>query len=373
MIEVRKVRSFKEKRLFLRFPEKLYKGNPYYVPNLYIDEKNAVNHKSAYEDTTESEFFIALKDGKTVGRIQAIIQKAYNEMHNEKRIRFTRFDAIDSQEVADALFKAAEEYGREKGMDTICGPLGYSDFEREGLLIHGFDQRQTFEEQYNYDYYAKLIENYGFKKEIDWFESILRYPKKEDKTLEKLASRLLERNSLHLADTSLKKKKFLQKYGNGFFDCIDVSYRDLYGTVPFTPEMRRLIMNVFFPLIDLREICLICDKDEKVVSASVMFPGVSEAVQKSKGHLTPLGIIRLLRAAKHPKVLDLGLISVRPEYRNSGIVAVALAGMLKAFKEMKIDHMETNLNLETNLNIRNLWKRFDATENKKRRSYVKTI
>lgn len=373
MITVKEVVTNKEKKQFLKFPLTLYKGNAFYVPNLYMDEKACLNHKSPYESVCETTFFLAYEGEKVVGRIQAIIQKEYNEIHHEKRVRFTRFDAIDDIEVSNALFKKAEDWAKERGMDTICGPLGYSDFEREGLLIEGFDQRQTFEEQYNYPYYPKLVEAYGFQKEVDWVESMLFPPKVEDKALRVLSKRLLERNHLHVVDNKMNKNKFLKRYAHGFFDCIEEAYKELYGTVPFTPEMRDQIVKVFFPIIDLRETVFIVDEQDRVVSVAVCFPSVSEAVQKSKGHLTPLGLLRLIKAVKKPKVLDLGLIGVRPEYKNSGITAVCIVGLLDTFSSMNIEHFETNLNLETNYAIRNMWKRFDSVENKRRRSYLKSI
>ncbi len=373
MITIKEVKTRKEKKQFLRFPDRLYRHDKFYVPNLYLDEKSCLNRKSPYEEVCDSAFFLAYDGENVVGRIQTIIQKEYNRIHREKRVRFTRFDSIDDIEVSSALFKAAEDWAKERGMDTICGPLGYSDFEREGLLIEGFDQRQTFEEQYNYPYYPKLVEAYGFRKEIDWIESVLRAPEHEDKNMKHLANKLLERNHLRVVDNRMRKKKFIRRYGRGFFDCIEESYRELYGTVPFTQKMRDEIIRVFFPIIDLKGTCFIVDEADRVVGCAIMFPGISEAVQKSRGHLTPLGVFRLLRAIRHPKVLDLGLIGIRPEYRNSGITAVCFAGLWECFRSLKVDHMETNLNLEDNFAIRNMWKRFDHVENKRRRCYVKKI
>lgn len=175
MIAIKQVLTDKDKRKFINYPLKLYRNNPYYVPVLYQDEKKVLNGNSAYEEVTDSVFFLAYQKNEIVGRIQGIIQKQYNEAHKEKRVRFTRFDAIDDQEVANALFQAVENWAKEKQMDTLCGPLGFSDFEREGLLIDGFDQHQTYQEQYNYPYYQKLIENYGFEKETDWVESQIRF------------------------------------------------------------------------------------------------------------------------------------------------------------------------------------------------------
>ena len=375
MITIEKVSTRKQKKQFVQFPLKLYKGNKYFVPCFYADEMKVVSHKSPYENVSESEFFLAYEDGKVVGRIQGLIQHQYNEKDNCKRARFTRFDAIDNEEVADKLFKAIEDWAREKGMDTMCGPLGYSDFEREGLLIEGFEEPQTFEEQYNYPYYQKLIEHCGYIKEVDWVESQIILPKVVDPRIVHIGEHILKKNNLHLVDTSLfSKKEFLKRYGDGFFDCITDAYSDLYGTVPFTAETRKMIIDTFFPIIDMKEIFLIVDENDYVVALALTFPGVSEAVKKSNGHMTPLGIIRLLHTIKNPKTIDLGLIAVRKAYKNSGITAVFVYVIAQAFAKYKrLHHLETNLNLEDNHAIRNMWTRFDSKENKRRRSFVKKI
>ena len=158
MITVKQVKTRKEQREFVKFPLKLYKNNEYFVPCLYMDELAMFHKNFVYNDQAESIFFNAYIDGKMVGRIQGILQHASNQKWNQKRVRFTRFDSIDNQDVANALFQAIEDWAISKGMDEVVGPLGYSDLEREGLLIEGFDQLSTFEEQYNYPYYQKLIE-----------------------------------------------------------------------------------------------------------------------------------------------------------------------------------------------------------------------
>ena len=173
MIEIQEVKTGKQIKEFIEFPLRLYKNNPYFVPPLYSDEKSLFKDENVYAEQAESVFFLAVENGKTVGRIQGILQRVSNQKWGQKRVRFTRFDSINNQDVANALFAAVESWGREKGMNEIVGPLGYSDLDREGLLIEGFEELSTFEEQYNYPYYASLLENYGYQKEVDWVESKL--------------------------------------------------------------------------------------------------------------------------------------------------------------------------------------------------------
>lgn len=376
MIIVKEVKTNREIRQFVNFPLKLYKNNPCFVPPLYGDEIKALKHKSPYEDEIISKFFLAYKDNEVVGRIEGIIQKQYNELKNEKRLRFTRFDCIDDVEVAKKLFEAVISFGRQEGMKTCCGPLGASDFEREGLLIDGFDQISTFSEQYNYSYYQKLIESIGFKKEVDWVESKLR-PSENDKEtsikLGKISSLLLKKYDLHIAPTNISTAKYLDKYCDGFFDCVDIGYSKLYGTVPFKKETRRKIINQFKLILKPKELIIILDKNEKVVAIGLSYPFIGKAISKSGGRLTLPTLFRVLKAIRNPKVIELGLVCVLSEYLNTGINSVFLYKMIELLNSGKIDYYETNLNLEDNHNVRNQWKRFNSIEHKRRRSYCLSI
>lgn len=373
-IQITEISTRAQRREFVKFPLRLYKDCPYFVPPLFDDEMKMFTDKNAYSDTCRSVFFLATRDGKTVGRIQGILQNQSNELHNEKRLRFTRFDAINDQEVANALFASLEDWGKKLGLDTVCGPLGYSDLEREGLLIEGFDKLSTFEEQYNYDYYASLIEGCGYTKEIDWLEFRLRAPKEKNLMLKKVAERALELSKLHIADPdSMSKKDYISKYKDGVFECIDRCYSHLYGTVPFTESMKEQIIDQFMLVINKKYLVIICDENERVVSFALCFPGFGKALQKSGGHLTPLAIARLLRAVSKPSTIDLGLVAVLPEYQSAGINAVMLQKMNEYLESGDIEYFETNLNLETNVQVMAQWKYFDSEQHKRRRSYIKKL
>ena len=373
MVTVKEVKTKAEQKAFLEFPLDLYRDNPYFVPPLYGDEKKIFSEDYIYNDTCETGYWLAYEDGKVVGRISAILQKASNEKHDEKRVRFTRFDAIDDQEVANALFAAVEQFAVERGMNAVCGPLGFSDLEREGLLVEGFDQLSTFEEQYNAEYYGHLIENCGYAKEVDWVESKLTAPAPETAAkLKKLSEQVMQKYKLRIG-TAKNVNDFLNRYKDGFFDLLDVAYEDIYGTVPFTPGMKKMMIDNFRLIIDLDHVVCILNEQDKVVCLGLCFPSIAKAVQKSKGHLTPAALVRLLKAIKHPKIIDLGLIAVAPEYVNTGIPAVIAAGLCDMLNDPNVEYAETNLNLEDNLSIRNLWKRFNAVQHKRRRSYLKSL
>ena len=369
MVEIVEVKTKKQQKLFVNFPIKLYKGNPYYVPGLYMDEINMFNKKGTYFDVTKCIYFLAYKDGNLVGRIQGIIQLAYNELHNSHQIRFGRFDAIDDQEVANALFDAVIKWGKENEMDTLLGPLGFSDFEREGLLIEGFDQPQTFEEQYNYPYYQKLIENYGFKKDVDWVEFQLRRAKNPNPRLKAVGERILKMNHLKMVDINkYRRVQYIKTYAEAFFKLVDETYADIYEVCPFTEKSKKALVDEITLLLDKKYLRVITDEQDNPVAFCLILPSLSEAIKKSNGHLTPRCIFNVLRAVRKPKVIDLLLVGVKKEYRNKGIPAVFLDLLNQGFDE-GVEHYETNLNLENNLEIIGCWKYFDAFQNKRRRCY----
>lgn len=374
MIEVREVASRREKKDFLTFPLKLYKGNSCFVPPLMMDERKMFRKDYLYYDTCEAVFYNAYKDGEMAGRISGILQKSANEKNNEKRVRFIRFDCIEDFEVAKALFSAVEQWALSKGMDTVCGPLNFSDLEREGLLIEGFDQISTFEEQYNAPYYQEFIEKLGYEKEVDWLESKITSPEEPEAEEEiyKLAEFIKKRYKLRIGPAR-NTEDFLEKYKDGFFEILDKSYDQVYGTVPFTEGMKKLMISNFKLIIDMRFVAVVLDENDKVICMAICFPSIAKAVQASGGRLTPLCLLKLLRAVKHPEVVDFGLIGVDPVWQNKGISIIIAAELAKMLKRPELKYAETNLNLEDNYSIINLWNRFGHVQHKRRRAYSKKL
>ncbi len=266
------------------------------------------------------------------------------------------------------------EFAKENALDTMVGPLGFSDLEREGLLIEGFEETQTFEEQYNYPYYQKLIENYGFTKDVDWTESVIKNnpDKKVQDKLIRLADTVMKRNNLHIGQAK-NVKDFLDKYANQFCDILDETYENIYGTVPFTDGMKKLLISNFKLLIDLRFVCVVLNEKDECVCMGLCLPSIAEAVQKSNGHLTLPAIIRILKAKKNPKIIDFALIGVKPSYQMKGVNVIILAEIIKMLNKKGVEYAETNLNLESNTEVVSQWKYFDAKTNKRRRCFIKKI
>lgn len=371
-MELREVKTRKEIRDFVNFPLRLYKGNPYFVPCFYADELALFKDDYLYRDQADYVCYSVYDGKKIVGRIVGILQKVSNEKWKQKRVRFNRFDCIDDQEVADMLLGAVEDWARSLGMDEVVGPLGFSDMEREGLLIEGFDYLSTFEEQYNYSYYQRLIENHGYTKEVDWLERRLFLKGKPSDRLTRFSNLIMERNHLHFAEAK-NTKDFLRKYGEKFFELCEKTYDPLYMTVPFSENIKKSLVKSFELIIDLRFVAMILDENENPICFGLVFPSIGKAIQKSGGRMTPATLIRLLRAIKKPRVLDFALIGVDPAYANRGVPAVLLGKTQEYLAMAGIEYAETNLNLETNQSVQNLWKNFESIQHKRRRSFVRSL
>ena len=375
MISVKEVKSSKQQRQFLDFPLDLYKGSPYYIPPLYADEKKMFGKDFVYNGSCEWTCFLALKDAVPAGRIQCIIQKDANAKNAQKRCRFCRFDTVDDPEVSKALFQAAEAWAREKGMDTMVGPLNFSDLEREGMLVDGFDQVATFEANYNFPYYMQHMEALGYRKEMDWTGSKLFGPESDEvmEELEQLTAFIFKRYKLHFGEAK-NGRDFLNKYATGVFDLVDKSYEGLYGTVPFTEGMRKLMTDNYAIAINPKYAAIILDQQEKPVCFGLAFPSFSRALVGTRGKFTPKVLWGLLRCLRKPDILDLALVGVDPEYMNRGISAALSLAIMRMLKENKqLRWADTNLNLEDNYAIQNQWKRFRREEHKRFRSYVKAL
>lgn len=373
MIEIQEVKTRRQRKQFVEFPLDLYKNNPYFVPPLYSDEMAIFKKTYAYYQQAEAVYYLAYDGKKVVGRISGILQHAANDKWGQKRVRFTRFDSIDDAEVAHALFNAVEEWARSKGMTEVVGPLGFSDLEREGLLIEGFDYLSTFEEQYNYSYYQRLIEDCGYTKDVDWLESRLYRLNDPDDRIKRMTDMLMKRYNLHF-DKSRNINEFIKLYADQFFALVDDAYSKLYGTVPMIEDTKKALISNFKLMVDVKFVSVILDENEKVVAIGFALPSISEAVQKSGGRLTIPTLFKLLKAIKHPKRLDLGLIGVAEQYKNRGIALALIYAIGKRMEEFNVEYTETNLTLEDNHAIQNALKSFDATRNhKRRRSFVKQL
>lgn len=373
MIQVKQIYKKRDIKTFVDFPTKLYKDCPYYSYPIRMDELNMFNpQKNVCYGDCEVALFLAYQDKKVVGRICAIIHKEYNKKLNVKNVRFTRFDCINDQNVANALFDSAITWAKKFGINTIHGPLGFSDLDCEGLVVEGFNERCTFEERYNFEYYKDLIENYGFKKDADWLERKIFAPKQVDPKVARVAETIKKRYNLRFASEK-SKGKLIDKYKDQIFDLIDEAYNDLYGVVKLNDGMRKQLLSEFKMFVNLKYMIIVINEKDEVVSFGVALPALNNALYKSKGRLTLPAIFRLLKALKKPKVVDFALLAVRPDYQNKGVNALTMKYLMDNMEKFGVNYCETNICLEANTKINQTWEYFPHKQHRRRRAYIKSI
>ena len=373
-IILKEVTSRNGLKKFINFPFTIYKDNKYWVPPLIFDElKTLRKNKNPAFDFCEAKYWLAVKDEKIVGRIAGIVNHKYNEKWNQKSARFGWIDFIDDEQVSQKLIEHVINWAKEKGMDKIHGPLGFTDLDGEGMLIEGFDELSTFGSIYNHPYYKKHIEKLGFEKDADWIEFTVNFdptvagPEK----VSRIADAVAERNQLHLL--RVKKAKEMLPYAREIFYLINEAYKDLYGFVELTDRQIDMYVKAYFGFIKPDYVPIILDKNNKVVAFGITMPSLSIAVQKSKGKLFPFGFIHILRAMKNNPNVDLYLTAVRPDLQNKGVNAMLINEMNNVFVRNKIQKVETNRELEENSKIQAQWRFFENRLHKRRRCYKKLI
>lgn len=378
-IQIKRVETKKDLKQFIEFHYDLYKGSPYDVPNLYSDEVNTLSkNKNAAFDFCEAEYFLALKEGKIVGRVAAIINHKANEKWKKKDVRFGWIDFIDDIEVSRALFEAVEDYGRKKGMNDIVGPLGFTDMDPEGMLTWGFDKLGTMATIYNYEYYPQHMEKLGgWEKDNDYVEYYLVVPEKSPEKYTKIAEMVEKRYNLHVRKLT-KKDIFQGGYGKKLFDLINLTYSDLYGFSELTDRQIDQYVKMYFPFADLNLVTVIEDgnKDNQLAGLGITIPSLSHALQKCRrGRLFPFGWWHLLRAIKFHKTdgVDLLLMGFLPEYRSKGANALLFADLIPRYVNYGFKWGETQVEMESNEGVQSQWGPLDPINHKKRRCYRRSL
>lgn len=374
-VTIVKVENNRQLKRFVKFGYELYKECPYYVPELFEDAMNTLRKdRNAAFEFCDADYFLAYKDGVLAGRIAVLVNKVANEKWGQNAARFGWVDFIDDKEVVDALFATAEKWARERGLTELQGPLGFTDLDREGMLIEGFDRLGTMSTIYNYPYYPEHMNRLGFAKDADWVEFLLKIPEKKWEKAERVAA-IVERK-FGLRTLKCKSRSELAKrYGYQLFALVNECYAPLYGFTPLTDKQIDQLIKMYLPVIDLRLISLVVDKDDNLVGMGVSIYSLAEALRKSRGRMLPFGWWHLLKAlfVKPPKRLDFLLVAVKPEYQSKGVFALIFNEMLDNFMKLGIVDVESNPELETNHKIQSQWSEFEKEQHKRRRAFKKEL
>ena len=374
MITIREVKTKSDLRKFARFPVRLYKNCPLYVPSFYSDELNIMNPDKNFSlPSCEVRCFLAEKDGKVVGRVAGIIQKRRNELSGKKNIRFSRFDFIDDAEVAEKLLAAVAAFGKERGMDTIHGPWGFNDQDREGMLTEGFDKRATYATNYNYPYYEKHVRALGFEPESEWVEYNFTIPDKVDERIKTISEYVQKKLELtEIADTA-PMKKLIPVYGHRALEMVNEAYASLDEYVPLEGKEMDNVLDQFATIINPRYFSLLVDKNDEIIGMGVIIPSIADALVKGRGRMTLPTIVRLLRSIAKPRELEMALVAVRPDYQKKGVNALMMARISRHIIEDGVRRVESNPELVTNLAVQTQWTNFEREIIKRRKTFSKKI
>ena len=372
-VEIKKVEKNSELRKFITFPEKLYKNHPLWVPALLSDELNTLKKtKNPAFEFCEADYFLAYRGKEIVGRVAAIINHKANKDWNEVTVRFGWIDFIDDYEVSEALIDTVAKWGKAKGATRIKGPLGFSDMDKEGLMVDGFDKIQSITCIYNYPYYVVHLERLGFVKDIDWTQQILGVPELSPDTL-RYAELIEKRYGFHIFKA--KNNKELEAKGEEIFNVLNDAWKgsSLYEFTRLSEAQIKAYVKQYLPMVNKDFICLVMNKEEKVVGFSICVPSLSYAMRKAKGRLFPFGFIHLLKALRKNDLLEAYMIGTLPEYQGKGVAILIFKHIHENAIKYGMKKMITNPQMETNRKVQSRWDSYEHEHYVRRRSYTKGI
>ncbi|QZE12735.1 N-acetyltransferase [Halosquirtibacter laminarini] len=370
-IEIREITTKGDIKKFIRFYTDLYRENKQVAFPLHIDEDKSLRKGNPALKFCRVRYWMAWEDQKPVGRIAAIINTREQEKTNRKIGRFGLFDFVDDIQVSELLMKQACRWLKQEGVDTLHGPMGFTDMDRQGLLIEGHDRAGTMSTNYNFDYYEKHINALKFSKSTDWIEFLI-YPDAD--ILARIKSLSDRCKKIHkLKSVKYKSHKKLKERADEFFSLINNGYSDLYGYVSLNEEQRKYYTECYLSYVHLDMISIVVDEKDRMVAAGVAMPSLTDALQKAKGKLLPTGIYHLYRAMKKSDCVDLCLIAVDRDYQGKGVNSIIMYDITKGAMDLGITKAETNIELEDNTNIHQMWKFFNGEQHKRRRCYIKKI
>ena len=370
---IREVKSKKELKKFIWFGINLYKDCEFAAPPLSMDDLlNLSKGKNPALEFCDAAYFLAYKDDKIVGRIATIINPVSNETWKQKHARFGWIDFIDDSEVSKALFDAAIAWARERGMTSIHGPLGFTDFDHEGTLIKGFDQLGTLAAIYNYPYYARHIEQNGFEKDNDWVEYLITIPEEFPEKYFRIAEIVKQKYKLRPLQFK-SRKEVVENYAQKIFDLLNLSYSHLYGFTKLNEKQKNFYIKLYFSIFRIDTISIIANENDDVIALGIAMPSFTKALQKAKGHIFPFGWYYMLRALSKNDLVDLYLMAVHPDYQNKGVNSIMFAELMPRFAKNGYKFAETNPELESNTRMSSQWSSFEYVNHKIRRAYIKSI
>ena len=374
-IVIREVTTKRELNRFVKFGIDLYKDNPFYCPPIVFDEVNTFNPKgNPALEVCDFVIYMAYRNGEIVGRIVGIVNHRANEAWGVKKCRFGWFDFVDDYEVFKSLIDAVAEWGREKGMTCLNGPVGFTDFDHQGLLIEGFNYNAPMASLYTHPYYMAHYERYGLRKEADWIEYQITPPAEAPERMRRVVQLVENRYGLHVVKVK-NSRELRKRYGYSYFDVLDSAYQKLYNYQPMTQRQKQYYCKMYFPILNFDFVTMVANERDEIVAVGLGMPSLSQALRKCRGRMFPFGWYHLIKALKAKKMtdFDLLLIAVRPDYQDKGVTALIFNEMTPHFQKYGIQRVETTAILETNHKSLANFAEFDHIQHKRRRAFIRDI
>ena len=371
-VELKIVKTRRELRQFVDFPEQLYRGCENWVPALRGDEFDTFDKKKngAY-DYCESECYLALKDGRVAGRVAAIINHNANRDWKEHNVRFGWLDFIEDREVLKALLDAVEAWGKARGCTRMKGPWGFTDMDKEGLLVEGYEHLSPFTCLYNYPYYDKLLQELGFRKDVDWTQRVAKVTNQLPPMFQ-FADMIEQRFGLHVA-RARSTRELSEKYGLAIFHMYNETFAPLFQFTPLTDKQIERYLQTYVPILRPEFVSVCLDKDERPVGFTFCVPSLSKAVRRADGRLFPFGFVHILRALRHNDTLEALMIGVLPEYQGKGANVLMFKQIHENALKFGINRLILNPQLEENFKVQSLFEQYEMEPFMRRRAYCKDI
>ena len=357
---------------FIKFPMELYKNNPNFVPPLINDEKDIWNKdENPALLYSQAKQFLAYKNDKIVGRIAVMINNKEAQELGIKKVRFGWIDFIDDEEVSKALIDEAIKFAKENQIDKIEGPMGFTNLDKAGMLIFGFDKLATMIGIYNFEYYPKHLEKLGLVKEKEWVEFELQFPDVLPEKIEKFSALIAQKYKLRTL--KFNNKKEILPYVEPMFKLLDETYKSLSTYTPISDEQIKSYKEKYFSFIDKDYITCVADENDNLVAFAITMPSYSKALQKANGKLFPFAWWHFLQAGKKNDRANFYLIGIHPEYQRRGVTSMIFKSIQMNLKSKGIKFLETNPELEENKNVQVLWQDYHPVHHKSRRTYSLNI
>ena len=373
-ISIKRITTNKDYVAFVKFPFELYNNNPYWVPPIINEEVETIDRKinPVYQNSS-ARFFLAYKKGVIVGRIAAIVNWIEIKEIKKNKVRFGWFDVIDDIAVSKLLLEQVIYFGKKHKLDHIEGPVGFSNLDKAGLLIKGFEEPSTMITIYNYPYYATHLKELGFSLLAQWVEYEIKIANFEDspEKVKRFSGVIMKRFNLKVLD--FKNKKEIIPYIDQMFNLLDETYNKLQTFVPIQDYQIEHYKKRYFKYVHKDFVKCVVDKNNRLIAFTITMPSFTRALQKINGKVTLFNIYNLLKAMWFNNRASFYLIGVHPDYQNKGITAIIFNEIQKTFNKHNITIVETNPELKENTAIQKLWKNYENRQHKRRATFTKNI